>query len=324
MGREVKGKGVKMRNFYSDQAGGEMDFQTYGEEKRELIDKALDECLPPESQPPEIIHRAMRYALFPGGKRLRPLLTLAAAEIVGGNSRRVLPTACALELIHAYSLIHDDLPALDNDDCRRGKPSSHKAFGEDIAILAGDALLTLAFGLISKNGEREGVDRGLIPLLVGEVARAVGTSGMIGGQVDDLKSKGKGIDSWQLESIHRRKTGALLELCLKAGAILGGGNEEEIQALSRYGQDIGLAFQIGDDILDFQEGKEETTYPAILGLEESRRKAVELIKKAREEITSFGERGRVLGKIADLVLQRSSGVVRLKTHLKKDVVSKYG
>ena len=232
---------------------------------------------------------------------------MAAAEAVGGDKEKVLPAACALELIHAYSLIHDDLPALDDDDYRRGKLSSHKAFGEDIAILTGDALLTLAFGLISENGEVEGVDKSLIPFLTGEVAKAVGTSGMIGGQIDDLKSEGKGVPLSYLESIHRRKTGALLELCLKAGAVLGGGKQDEIEALSRYGRDIGLAFQIVDDILDdSEEGNEKATYPALIGLVESRKKAAELTGKARKELSLFGKRGEILEKIADLILRRSS------------------
>lgn len=238
---------------------------------------------------------------------MRPILTLAAAEAVGGDSREVLPTACALELIHTYSLIHDDLPALDNDDYRRGKPSSHKAFGEDIAILAGDALLTLAFGLISKNGEGEGVDKSLILLVIGEAVRAVGTLGMIGGQVDDLKL-GQESTLAHLEYIHCRKTGALLELCLKAGAILGGGKREEIEALSRYGRNIGLAFQIVDDILD-TPGEEpgKITYPILIGLEESRKRVAALARKAKEELSSFRREGEILGKIADLVLRRSLG-----------------
>lgn len=289
------------------QIDGQVDFQTYWEERKKLINEALDEYLPLESEPPAIIHRAMRYTLFPGGKRLRPILTLAAAEAVGSDSRKVLPTACALELIHTYSIIHDDLPALDNDDYRRGKPSSHKAFGEDIAVLAGDALLTLAFGLISKNGEVEGVDKSLILLVIGEVVRAAGTSGMIGGQVDDLKL-GKESALAHLESIHRRKTGALLELCLKAGAILGEGKREEIEALSRYGQNIGLAFQIVDDILDAPgEEKGKITYPTLIGLEESRKRVAELARKAKKELSSFKREGEILEKIADLVLQRSSG-----------------
>ncbi|MCD5397824.1 polyprenyl synthetase family protein [candidate division NPL-UPA2 bacterium] len=305
---KAKGREAKTGNYCSDRVAAGVDFQAYWEKKKKLIDEALDGELPRENEPPAIIHQAMRYALFPGGKRLRPLLTLAAAEAVGGDSRKVLPTACALELIHAYSLIHDDLPALDNDHCRRGKPSSHKAFGEDIAILAGDALLTLAFGLISKNGEEEGVDKNLIPLVIGEVARAVGTLGMIGGQVDDLKMTGKEVAPDQLESIHRRKTGALLGLCLKVGAILGGGKQEEIESLSCYGRDIGLAFQIGDDILDAkEEGKGKTTYPALLGLEESRRSVVELIEKAKEELIFLKEGGDILRKMADVVLRRSLG-----------------
>ncbi len=292
-----------------------MDFQSYREERRELIDAALDKELPPETEPPAIIHRAMRYAIFPGGKRLRPLLTLAAAEAVGSDGlstvptqvdREVLPTACAFELIHAYSLIHDDLPALDNDDYRRGKLSSHKAFGEDIAILAGDALLTLAFELISRNGEEKGIEKSSIPIVIGEVARAVGTAGMIGGQVDDLQPQRNEITLVHLESIHHRKTGALLKVCLQAGAILGGGRQEEISILSRYGESIGLAFQIADDILDAQgEEKGKASYPALIGLEESRKRVKELTGKAKEEISSLRGEREVLEKIADSILERS-------------------
>ncbi|MCK4261528.1 polyprenyl synthetase family protein [bacterium] len=288
-----------------------MDFQAYRDEKKKLIDEALDKYLPPESEPPEIIHRAMRSALFPGGKRLRPMLTLSAAEIVGSDSQKVLPTACALELIHTYSLIHDDLPALDNDDERRGRPSCHKAFGEDIAVLAGDALLTLAFDLLSRNGQVEGVKKEEALSIIEEITRAIGTRGMIGGQVDDLKLED--ITQPQLESIHRRKTGALMEVCLKAGAVLGGGKPREIEALSRYGQSIGLAFQIVDDILDADDaekdaagGKGKTSYPAIFGLEKSKQKATELIKEAKAQLSIFGKKGKVLEEIAGLIMDRGS------------------
>lgn len=288
-----------------------MDFQAYRDEKKKLIDEALDKYLPPESEPPEIIHRAMRSALFPGGKRLRPMLTLSAAEIVGSDSQKVLPTACALELIHTYSLIHDDLPALDNDDERRGRPSCHKAFGEDIAVLAGDALLTLAFDLLSRNGQVEGVKKEEALSIIEEITLAIGTRGMIGGQVDDLKLED--ITQPQLESIHRRKTGALMEVCLKAGAVLGGGKPREIEALSRYGQSIGLAFQIVDDILDADDaekdaagGKGKTSYPAIFGLEKSKQKATELIKEAKAQLSIFGKKGKVLEEIAGLIMDRGS------------------
>jgi len=292
-----------------------MDFQSYREKRKELIDAALDKELPPETEPPAIIHQAMRYAIFPGGKRLRPLLTLAAAEAVGGDGlstvptqadREVLPTACALELIHAYSLIHDDLPALDNDDYRRGKLSAHKVFGEDIAILAGDALLTLAFRLISRNGEEKGSERSSVPAVIGAVARAVGTAGMIGGQVDDLKPEGHKMTLVHLESIHRRKTGALLKVCLQAGAILGRGRQEEISILSRYGESIGLAFQIADDILDAPgEEKGKASYPALIGLEESRKRVKELTGKAKAELSSLRGEREILEKIADSILERS-------------------
>ena len=282
-----------------------MDFKASWDEKRKLIDEALDKYLPQESEPPEIIHQAMRATLFPGGKRLRPILTLSAAEIVESDIQKVIPTACALELIHAYSLIHDDLPALDNDDERRGRPSCHKAFGEDIAVLAGDALLTLAFSLLSRNGQMEGVKKEKALLVIEEIANAIGTHGMIGGQVDDLKLEG--VAQQQIESIHRRKTGALMEVCLKAGAILGGGKPREIEALSRYGQSIGLAFQIVDDILDAGDaarGKGKASYPALFGLEKSKQKAAKLVKEAKEELSIFGKKGKILEKNADFVMDR--------------------
>lgn len=294
-----------MRSSSSEQTRGSQEkFKAYWDEKRKLIDEALDEYLPQETEPPEIIHQAMRYSVFPGGKRLRPILALTAAEVVGTGSRRILPIACALELIHTYSLIHDDLPALDNDDYRRGRPSCHKAFGEDVAILAGDALLTLAFALVSRNGQMEGVEKETTLLVIGEIAQAIGTSGMIGGQVDDLKSEE--VTQPQLESIHRRKTARLMEVCLKAGAILGGGKGREIEALSRYGQKIGLAFQIVDDILDAQgEGKGGASYPAIIGLEKSREEVAKLIKEAKAELSLFGKKGKILEAIADFIRDKS-------------------
>src|SRR5438445_4801830 len=213
-----------------------------------MVDAALDRVLPPESAPPANIHRAMRYSVLAPGKRLRPILVVAGAEAVGGRADAVLDTACALELIHAYSLIHDDLPAMDDDDYRRGRLTSHKVFGEALAILAGDALLTLAFRLIAGNAARVSDPR-IVARVVGDVADAAGTDGMVGGQVVDIESEGKDVGPVTLEYIHRHKTAALIRVSLTAGATLAGGRAEQVDTIREAGQSLGLAFQIVDDIL---------------------------------------------------------------------------
>src|SRR5688572_2777494 len=225
------------------------------EEHRVLVEQALDEALPAADAWPETIHRAVRYSLFAGGKRIRPMLVMAAGDAVGAVRAEVVPFACAVEMIHTYSLIHDDLPAMDNDDLRRGKPTSHKVFGEAIAVLAGDALLTRAFALLAEvpprfDGER--VRRRLrVMAMLGEAA---GTAGLIGGQVEDLESEGKDVSPAALERLHRAKTGALLEACVRGGAVLGGAGADELARLERYAAAVGLAFQVVDDILDATEG----------------------------------------------------------------------
>ena len=215
------------------------------EELRRAVEPALDASLPPEAAWPATIHRAVRYSLFAGGKRIRPVLSLAAGEAAGGPRDEVLPLACAVEMIHTYSLIHDDLPAMDDDDLRRGKPTSHKVFGEGIAILAGDALLTRAFHLLSEmppEWDETRLRRRVRALaLLGE---ACGTTGLIGGQVEDLESEGQTIDAAALECLHRAKTGALLSACVRGGAILGGASETDLASLTRYAAAIGLAFQV--------------------------------------------------------------------------------
>jgi geranylgeranyl diphosphate synthase, type II len=285
-------------------------------EYQQVVDSELDRLVPPETAPPETIHRAMRYSLFAGGKRIRPILCLEAARAVSQSFCSALPAACSLELVHTYSLIHDDLPALDNDDYRRGKLTNHKVFGEAIAILAGDALLTLAFQVLAHleaPAERK-------TSLIAELATAAGTlGGMIGGQVADLEGEGKPPDAALLETIHRAKTGALLRASLRIGAIVAGANQAEYEALSCYGEHVGLAFQIVDDILDVEEssaalgktsGKDaqqhKITFPAVYGLEESRRMAEAECAHAHLVLESFGEQAAGLHELADLIVHRKS------------------
>ncbi|MFQ5925246.1 MAG: polyprenyl synthetase family protein [Dehalococcoidia bacterium] len=295
-----------------------MELKKYLEQKRKIIDEALNQYLPPETEYPQTIHEAMRYSVFAGGKRLRPILVIAAAEVVGGRAESVLPTACAIELIHTFSLIHDDLPAIDNDDYRRGKLTCHKVFGEDMAILAGDGLLTHAFQLLAQNSEIDTINKQAMPLVIKEVAAAIGTLGLIGGEVVDIQSEGKEIDLPRLEYIHSHKTGVLIAISLKVGATLVDAEEEEIGALYQYGKLIGLAFQIVDDILnvegdEVQLGKpvgsdlrqKKATYPALFGIEESRQKARRLIEEAKKEVEIFGEKGEILRLLADFIVERT-------------------
>ncbi len=293
-----------------------MSLREYLARQQRLVDAELDRLVPAESVPPETIHRAMRYSLFAGGKRIRPILCIEAARAVADDVDEVVPVACALEMIHTYSLIHDDLPALDNDDYRRGKLTNHKVFGDAMAILAGDALLTLAFQVLSEAalpGERRA-------RLVAELAAAAGTvGGMIAGQVADLEGEGKPPEAGLLETIHRAKTGALLRASLRLGAICAGATEDQYQSLSRYGERIGLAFQIVDDILDVEETSEalgktagkdaaqhKITFPAVYGLEASRGMAREECERAPREVERFGDRAVRLHELADLIVHRKS------------------
>jgi geranylgeranyl diphosphate synthase type II len=295
--------------------------KAYFDRWRKRVDQFLDRCLPSETEPPRTIHKAMRYSVFAGGKRLRPVLVIASAETCGLEGRKAMPTACALELIHTYSLIHDDLPAMDDDDLRRGMPTNHKVFGEAIAILAGDALLTHAFNLIAKNDR---IPPSLIPRAVEVISHGAGSKGMVGGQVADIEMGG---GKWTrkprkkrieiLRAIHERKTAALIQASILAGAVLGGASGRQLKRLSVYGQRIGLAFQIADDILDVVGNKKilgkkgsdranrKLTYPAVFGLEGSRRKAALLIKKARESLEIFGNRAEILKELADYIVERT-------------------
>ena len=288
------------------------------EGRRRLVEAALDAALPSESQWPATIHRAVRYSLFAGGKRIRPLLVLAAGEAVGGAPAHLMPMACAVEMIHTYSLIHDDLPAMDNDDLRRGKPTSHKVFGEAIAILAGDALLTRAFHLLAEVPADATVDasrRRLRAMAI--LGHAAGTTGLIGGQVADLEAEGRDVSIGELQDLHRAKTGALLRACVVAGAVLGGAGEEDLDRLDKYGETIGLAFQVVDDVLDATEsaaqlgktaGKDaaagKATYVRAVGLEGARAISGGLLSEARAAIAPLGERGALLGALATMIVER--------------------
>lgn len=293
-----------------------MTLREYLAHQQESIDAELARLVPPESALPETIHRAMRYSLFAGGKRIRPILCIEAARAAGCDAHGAIAAACPLELIHTYSLIHDDLPALDNDDYRRGKLTNHKVFGDAMAILAGDALLTLAFQALAQLPAPE--DRKT--RMIAELATAAGTlGGMIGGQVEDLEGEGKPPTAELLDSIHRAKTGALLRASLRLGAIYAGAGAAQYEALSHYGEHMGLAFQIVDDILDIEESSEalgktagkdaqqqKITFPAVYGLEESRRMATEQCEAAHRALHVFGERAARLHELADHIVRRKS------------------
>ncbi len=293
-----------------------MSLREYLGRQQRLVDAELDRLVPPESTPPQTIHRAMRYSLFAGGKRIRPILCMEAARAVHDPADGVVACACSLELIHTYSLIHDDLPALDNDDYRRGKLTNHKVFGDAMAILAGDSLLTLAFQVLAQlDAPADRKTR-----LIEELSTASGTvGGMIGGQVADLEGEGKPPDAQLLETIHRAKTGALLRGSLRMGAIHAGASAEEYAALSCYGEHMGLAFQIVDDILDVEESSEalgktagkdaaqqKITFPAVYGLAASHKMAEEECARAHAVLAPFGDRASRLHQLADHIVLRKS------------------
>ncbi len=297
-----------------------MDLKQYLKDRCKLVDEALDRYLPKEAELPFSLHKSMRYSIFAGGKRVRPILMLAACEAVGGKIDSAMPAACAMEMIHTYSLIHDDLPAMDDDDFRRGNPTNHKVFGEAIAILAGDALLTEAFILLSSHQYAVNVNPMALLSVINEISHCAGSRGMVGGQVVDMESEGKGdIDLPTVQYIHTHKTGALIKASVKAGAILGGCNETRLNAITRYGEAIGLAFQIADDILDIEgttaeigkdagsdQARGKATYPALIGLAESKRRAAELLEMALEALADFDAKADPLREIAKYVIARKS------------------
>ncbi|WP_341528922.1 geranylgeranyl diphosphate synthase CrtE [Nostoc sp. UHCC 0302] len=288
----------------------------YLKERQKLCDTALDQAIPIIY--PEKIYEAMRYSLLAGGKRVRPILCLATCEMLGGTIEMAMPTACAVEMIHTMSLIHDDLPAMDNDDYRRGKLTNHKVYGEDVAILAGDGLLALAFEFVATQTPQN-VARDRVLQVVARLGRALGAAGLVGGQVVDLECEGKSDISLEtLNFIHEHKTAALLEACVVCGGIIAGASPEDVQRLTRYAENIGLAFQIIDDILDITATQEQlgktagkdlrakkVTYPSLWGLEQSRSKAQELIKAACTELETFGERAKPLQAIAHFITSRN-------------------
>ncbi len=289
--------------------------QDYLEAKRASIESALDRFLPPTTERPQMLHESLRYSVLAPGKRLRPTLVIAAAEAVGGTESAVMPTACALECIHVFSLIHDDLPCMDNDDYRRGRPTNHKVYGDALALLAGDALLALAFQLIAENVSLVPAER-LLPTLR-LVAEASGTWGMVGGQVVDMESQGQDITTDTLRYIHDHKTGALLTASVSAGATLAGATVTQSAALKAYGAHIGLAFQIADDILDVtgdeqkigkpvgsDEERDKATYPKLFGLEESRRRAHAEVDGALNSLVGFTAQADPLRAIARYIVER--------------------
>ena len=297
-----------------------MDLKQYLKERCKLVDEALDRFLPKEDELPALLHKSMRYSVFAGGKRVRPILMLAACDTVGGDTMSAIPAACAMEMIHTYSLIHDDLPAMDDDDFRRGNPTNHKVFGEAAAILAGDALLTQAFILLSRPENAEKLSSAQLLAVIQEISYCAGSRGMVGGQVVDMESEGKHeIDLATVQYIHTHKTGALIKASVKAGAILGGADKAALAALTAYGEAIGLAFQIADDILDIEGTTEEigkdagsdqargkATYPAVMGLAESKLRAAELLEMALASLAHFDEKADPLREIAKYIIARKS------------------
>ncbi len=289
------------------------DFSAYLTKAREQVENALDSALGPER--PETLREAMRYSLLAGGKRLRPILCLAACELAGGDPTQSLPTAVALEMIHTMSLIHDDLPSMDNDDLRRGRPTNHKVYGEAVAILAGDALLTRAFEMVAIR--TKGVPSERLLKVLGELSLVAGAPGLVGGQVVDLECEGKEVDFETLEYIHLHKTGALLKACVTCGALIAGADEKLLSALSIYARGIGLAFQIIDDILDVTASSEvlgktagkdlisdKTTYPKLLGLDESKKRADELVLEAKAALDPWKNTAFPLLSLADYITNR--------------------
>ena len=292
----------------------DLELKQYLEKQRLIVEKALETALPEIEGREARIVEAMRYSLFAGGKRLRPILCLAGAEAVGGEIEAAMSAACALEMIHTYSLIHDDLPAMDDDDLRRGKPTSHVVFGEAIAILAGDGLLTEAFVILS--------DYHILPServlrLIGVISRAAGYRGMVGGQVVDMLSQNKPADLETVQQMHSRKTAALISAATESGALAGGGTDEQVEALARYGRAIGLAFQIADDILDIEGSTEvlgktagsdvvrgKVTYPAAAGLEGSREAARTLVNQALAALEGFDGKANLLRALASYIIAR--------------------
>ncbi len=294
-----------------------MDIKAYLAKKKSLVDRTLESLVPPPKTFPPKVFEAMRYSLFAGGKRVRPILAIAAAESVGAKTAGLLPIAGSLELIHTYSLIHDDLPAMDNDDFRRGRPTCHKVYGEAVAVLAGDGLLNRAFEVLSDPRRFKSVPANRLIAVIREISTASGVFGMVGGQVVDMESEGKDVDFPTLEYIHTHKTGALIRASVRVGALYAKAGKKQFTALTRYGELAGLAFQIADDILDITGKQEELgkdvgsdlrkgkkTFPSFYGLEESRRRAVEVVDKAIVALKNFDKKADPLRELARYIINR--------------------
>lgn len=291
-----------------------MELATYLQQRQRMVEKALENAVPTATTKPATLHKAMRYSLMAGGKRLRPILCLAAAEACGGSPETALPLACAVECLHTYSLVHDDLPCMDDDDFRRGKPTCHKVFGEGIAVLTGDALLTLAFDLVA---QAESWPRYDVRTLVRELADAAGSQKLIAGQVADLEGEGKPTSKAQLKFIHDNKTAALLTTSIRFGAMSANATPKKLEQLTLFGRSLGLAFQVIDDILDVTQTTEKlgksagkdvaaqkATYPAVFGLPASYRKAKTLTKTANDALAPFGKKAEALLALSDYLLNR--------------------
>jgi geranylgeranyl diphosphate synthase type II len=294
-----------------------MNIKSYLAKKKAIVDTTLNKLVPPAKMFPTSVHEAMRYSLFAGGKRVRPILAIAAAEALGAKTSDLLPLAGSLELIHTYSLIHDDLPAMDDDDSRRGRPTCHKVYGEAIAILAGDGLLNLAFEVLSDPRRTKAVSANRLLSIISEISVASGVHGMVGGQVVDMESEGKDIDFPTLEYIHTHKTGALIRASVRVGALYAKSSEKRLKALTRYGEMVGLAFQIADDILDITGKQDEIgkdvgsdlkkgkkTFPGFYGLEGSRLRANEVADKAIHSLRDFDRKADPLRELAKYIVNR--------------------
>jgi geranylgeranyl diphosphate synthase type II len=294
-----------------------VDIQRYLERQREKVDRFLDQAVPDGRAAPKILYESMRYSLLGGGKRIRPILTLAAAEAVGSQNDNILPFAAALEFIHTYSLVHDDLPAMDNDDFRRGRPTNHKTFGEGMAILAGDALLTMAFELCSNPKLKDSVPQDRQVQIIQELAVGSGHGGMVGGQVLDIQAENQDIDLGSLQTIHNFKTGRLIRASVRIGGIFGGASSSQLDSLTGYSEDIGLAFQIADDVLNMTGTREELgkdagtdakrgkkTYPTFYGVEGARELAEQCIRRAINRLDEFDQKADPLRAIADYIISR--------------------
>ncbi len=291
-----------------------MKLDSYLRSRQKEVDRALDGYLPKATVKPATIHRAMRYSLFAGGKRLRPILCLAAAEACGGKIDAAMPLACALECIHTYSLVHDDLPSMDNDDLRRGRPTCHKVFGDGIAVLAGDALLTIAFEITADTQRSRRYD---LREMLREISVAASSQKLIAGQVADLEAEGKQINRAQLRFIHENKTAALITTSVRLGAMSANATEQQLNAITEFGRALGLTFQVIDDILDVTQTSEKlgksagkdiaahkATYPSVIGLDKSRAEAQRLTRKAHQSLSSFGTKADRLHALANYLLQR--------------------